>query len=71
MCMSAKKVPVVSTKKEETEPVAQPTLADAEVTKASAAERNKQAGLAGRDIKTAPRGLGDEAKSKKKTLLGE
>jgi len=53
------------------EPIQQPTMADAEVTKASAIERSKSEGLAGRDVKTSARGLGDEAKSRKKTLLGE
>lgn len=56
------------------------TQADASATKASPdtvqsssalGARNRQTSLAGRDIKTAPRGLSDMAASKKKTLLGE
>jgi hypothetical protein len=53
------------------EPVAAPTYADASVSKASAKTRNKTAALAGRDIKTSARGLGDDANTKKKELLGE
>lgn len=53
-----------------TEQVAAPTYADASVSKSSTATRNKTAALAGRDIKTSPRGLGDEATTEKKELLG-
>ena len=79
MC-STPSMPAASTaspaaaKKEE---VAQ-TQANAAVTKAdpvkqnsTLGERNKQTGLAGRDVKTAPRGLGDVASVSKKALLGE
>ena len=51
--------------------VAQPTLADAQVTKATVNERRKTAALAGRNIKTSSRGLGDEAQTSKKEILGE
>lgn len=50
--------------------VAAPTVADAATSKTAAGQRNKAAALAGRDIKTSPRGLGDEAQTKKKNLLG-
>lgn len=70
----AKQTQTQTAKKEE---VAQ-TQANAAVTKAdpvkqnsTLGERNKQTGLAGRDIKTAPRGLRDVASVSKKTLLGE
>lgn len=53
------------------EQVASPTYADAEVTKASAIERKKAATLAGRNVKTSARGLNDDAKTDKKSLLGE
>lgn len=48
-----------------------PTYADANVSKASTNTRNKTAALAGRDTKTSARGLGDDATTKKKELLGE
>lgn len=51
--------------------VAAPTQADASVSKATASTRNKMSSLAGRDVKTAPRGLNETAISKKKELLGE
>ena len=70
MCMSSPKMPA-TTPTVQQEPVAQPTLADAEVTKASAIERKKQAALAGRNTKTSARGLNDDAKTDKKNLLGE
>ena len=53
------------------EKVASPTYADAQVSKASANTRNKASALAGRDIKTTQRGLNDEARTNKKSLLGE
>lgn len=68
MC-STPKIP--STKPQEQPVIAAPTYADAQVTKASAKTRTKAAALAGRDIKTSARGLGDEAKTQKKELLGE
>lgn len=46
--------------------VAAPTYADASVSKATTATRNKAAALAGRDIKTTARGLSDEASMKRK-----
>ncbi len=54
-----------------TETVATPTAADASVTKAKNAQRNKTAANAGRDIRTTERGLSDEAATTKKKLLGE
>jgi len=69
MCMSSPKMPATPTAQQE--PIAQPTLADAEVTKASTIERKKQAALAGRNTKTSARGLNDDAKTDKKNLLGE
>lgn len=51
--------------------VATPTYADASVQKAGATTRNKTAALAGRDIKTSPRGLGEDAETQKKQLLGQ
>lgn len=51
--------------------IAAPTYADAEVTKASATQRQKQTRLAGRDIKTTARGLNDTATTSRKSLLGE
>lgn len=53
------------------ETIAAPTTADASVSKASSAQRNKVASLAGRDIKTSARGLSDKAQTNKKQLLGE
>jgi len=70
MCMSSPKMPAAPAPVQQ-EPIAQPTMADAEVTKASATERKKLAGLAGRNIKTSARGLNDEASTNKKTVLGE
>lgn len=67
MCSTPKMPDVQSV----TEAVATPTLADADVTKAKTAQRNKTAALASRDIKTSARGLSDEASTKKKKLLGE
>lgn len=54
-----------------TEPIQEQTPADAQATKAVAIEREKQTSLAGRDSKTGARGLADEVKNKRKTLLGE
>jgi hypothetical protein len=55
-------------KKEE---IATPTQADAGVTKAGAAAKDKAKALAGRDVKTAPRGLTGVAAVQNKKLLGE
>ena len=76
MCIFGKKssTPVYTTstsKTNEAQQVTAPTMADAQVTKASAVEREKTASLAGRNIKTSPRGLSDEASTQKKSLLGE
>lgn len=68
MC-STPKMPKVETNTQQE--VAAPTYADAAVSKASTNTRNKTAALAGRDTKTSARGLGDEATTKKKELLGE
>ena len=68
MC-STPSMPSTSNQVQDT--VAAPTYADASVSKASTRTRNKTAALAGRDTKTSARGLGDEATTKKKELLGE
>ena len=68
MCTSPK-VHQVSTPV--TKPIATPTYADADVQKAGIAERNRLQGLANKNIKTPPRGLGEEAPTEKKRLLGE
>ena len=54
-----------------TEVVATPTAADASVTKAKTAQRNKTAANAGRDIRTSARGISEDATTNKKKLLGE
>lgn len=53
------------------QPVATPTYADASVTKASDIQRQKIAGLGGRNIKTSARGIEQEAITNKRKLLGE
>lgn len=67
MC-STPKMPAVSGN---TEVVATPTAADASVTKAKTAQRNKTAANSGRDIRTSARGISEEATTNKKKLLGE
>jgi hypothetical protein len=67
MC-STPKMPAVSGN---TEVVATPTAADASVTKAKTAQRNKTAANAGRDIRTSARGISEDATTNKKKLLGE
>lgn len=57
--------------KTQTQSIQEQTPADAQATKAVAIEREKQSSLAGRDSKTGARGLTDEVKNKRKTLLGE
>ena len=47
-----------------------PTQADAEVSKSYTAAKNKASGVAVKNIKTSPRGLLDDAQTKKKGLLG-
>lgn len=69
MC-STPKMPA-ATPQPQQEQVAAPTQADASVSKAAASTRNKMQSLAGRDTKTAPRGLSDNPVSQKKQLLGE
>jgi len=69
MC-STPSAPAATTTTQKKEEVA-PTQADASVTKSVASSRNKSATLAGRDTRTAPRGLSDAAVSQKKQLLGE
>lgn len=66
MCKSAPVMP-------QPEPVEikHPTQADAQATKTSSVERNRTGALAGRDIETSARGLDDNAKTKRKILLGE
>lgn len=48
-----------------------PTIADAATSKATTNVRSNAASTAGRNISTTPRGLLDEADTKKKGLLGE
>ena len=64
-------VPIARTPEPEPEPIKEATAAEATNTKASAIERGNKSTLGGRDNKTGARGLSDEAKNKKKTLLGE
>ena len=51
--------------------VATPTYADADVTKTSDNQRKKLSALANRNVKTSARGLGEEAVTAKRKLLGE
>ena len=67
MC-STPKMPETSNN---TEVIATPTAADASVTKAKTAQRNKTAANAGRDIRTSARGISEDATTNKKKLLGE
>jgi len=67
--MCSPSMPKVSNKKQPE--IATPTIADATVTKASEKTMQKASNLADKDVKTSSRGLGDEAKTKKKNLLGE
>ena len=68
MCSTPSMPAVQSSQQKE---VVAPTYADATVSKASTSERNRLSSLAGRDVKTSTRGLNDEAKTKKKSLLGD
>lgn len=68
MC-STPKMPAAASASTET--IATPTAADASVTKAKTAQRNKTAANSGRDIRTTSRGLSEEATTTKKKLLGE
>ena len=68
MC-STPSIPKTETKKQEE--IAAPTQADAAVSKAAQGSKDKSKALAGRDIKTAPRGLAGVAAVQNKKLLGE
>ena len=68
--MCTPSMPKTTTPKKQPE-IATPTIADASVTKASNKTMSKASNLADKDIKTTSRGLGDEARTKKKSLLGE
>ena len=67
MC-STPSIPSVQTPKQEE--IASPTYADAKVTKATSAAKNRAKSLAGRDIKTSTRGLTTESEKEKTKLLG-
>ena len=67
MC-STPSMPAVQTPKQEE--IASPTYADAKVTKAGVATRDKAKALAGRDVKTSARGLKSESEKEKSKLLG-
>ena len=67
MC-STPKMPAVQTPKQEE--IASPTYADAKVTKAGSAAKDKARMLAGRDIKTSTRGLMRDSDKEKTKLLG-
>lgn len=67
--MCSPSIPKTTVKKQPE--IATPTMADAEVTKASDNVRKNAKKGANQDIKTTARGLGDEAVTKKKSLLGE
>ena len=68
MC-STPKMPATNT--QEQPEIAAPTQADAGVTKAGAQAKDKTKALAGRDVKTSPRGLTSVAAVQNKKLLGE
>ncbi len=51
--------------------VAVPTIANAKVQKTAGSQRSKTSALAKSSIRTGARGLGDEATTTKKRLLGE
>jgi len=68
--MCSPKTPSVQTT-EAAEPVAAPTIADAEVTKAGHNTRQQQAAMTNRNVRTTALGVTGEAETKKKTLLGE
>lgn len=69
--MCSPKGAAVAAPQPEPEPIQKVTKANASSTKADAAERDSGSSLGGRNIKTGARGLGEEAKTKMKTLLGD
>lgn len=69
--MCSPSIPKTTTNTVKQPEIATPTIADATVTKASEATRKNAKKNANQDIKTTARGLGDEAPTKKKSLLGE
>lgn len=71
MCKPSAPATIAPQSQPEPEPIQEQTQADATSTKASAAEREASSSLGGRNIRTGARGLGDEAKTKKKSLLGD
>lgn len=56
---------------EATEPIATPTIADADVQKAGTNTRQQKAATINRNIKSTALGVLEDAKTAKKTLLGE
>lgn len=68
--MCSPKTPAVQTT-EAAEPVAAPTIADAQVQKAGHNTRQQQAAMTNRNVKTTALGITEDAATKKKTLLGE
>ena len=54
-----------------TEPIAAPTYADADVQKAGVNTRQQKAATTNRNIKSTALGVLEDAKTSKKTLLGE
>ena len=68
--MCAPSTPKYTAPKEQPE-IATPTIADATVTKASDKTRIKAKKNSMQDVKTSARGLGEEAQTIKKSLLGE
>lgn len=70
MC-STPKAPSTATSTVATEPIATPTYADATVQKAGVNTRQQTAALTNRNVKTTALGITEDAKTKKKTLLGE
>lgn len=67
--MCSPSIPKVEKAKKQPE-IATPTIADATVTKASEKTMQRAANVANSDVKTSSRGLGEEANTKKKNLLG-
>lgn len=67
--MCTPKMPKVEQQKQEI--IATPTVADASVAKSRRNAQKKTASMSGKDIKTSARGLGEEAVTTKKKLLGE
>lgn len=67
MC-STPSMPKVETNKQEE--IASPTYADAKVTKAGSAAKDRTRALNARNIKTTSRGLSSESETEKSKLLG-